>query len=306
MTPADGCEIAPKGAKCDQWGAGADHGTEPIMLPFRNQEMNACFQLRELERRWPCHGEARRSLPLFPDEHGEVYPDWKLAAILQAIFVLLVGPARAVLYSGHSFRVALATYLRAAGATGPLQQAFGRWMNPESLRIYARLGRDEYAYWLDKMLTVRVDTARTTSTAILSAEEAVIQPWHDIVEHIPTARRRPGVAASRRSLLGGPEAHDTFGDAIATLDPPAAASSRPPPPPLTAGDRILVYWTDENEWFAGQFTSSRCELGDDGQQQRISRVLYDAVPGRWGSMSLWHCLDDTRWQVEAAAEARAL
>jgi hypothetical protein len=79
------------------------------------------------------------------------------------------------------------------------------------------------------------------------------------------------------------------------------AATRPPPPDLRAGDRVRVYWTDEGEWFAGRFTSSRVEADVDGKLQRISRVWYDKVPGRWPAMHKWHCLEQERWEHEQAA-----
>ena len=71
---------------------------------------------------------------------------------------------------------------------------------------------------------------------------------------------------------------------------------RPPPPPLASGDRIAVFWTEENEWYTGAFTSSRVERDETGSPVRISRIMYDAVPNKWKQQGAWHCLDDVQWK----------
>ena len=50
-----------------------------------------------------------------------------------------------------------------------------------------------------------------------------------------------------------------------------------------------------NEWYAGRVTSSRTSTGDDGQPQRVTRVVYDAIEP-WPELTYWHCLDDETWQ----------
>ena len=53
-------------------------------------------------------------------------------------------------------------------------QAFGRWLNPDSLKIYVRMSKQEYAYWIDKMMAIkRIDTARTTSLPVMDAADAI-------------------------------------------------------------------------------------------------------------------------------------
>eukprot|EP00966_Prymnesium_polylepis_P120351 2781046-Prymnesium_polylepis.1 len=70
-----------------------------------------------------------------------------------AALAAVVGPERAKLYSPHSWRVWLASVLRVVDAPDPLIQALGRWLNPKSIKIYARLGVQEYGYWVDKLMT---------------------------------------------------------------------------------------------------------------------------------------------------------
>ena len=57
---------------------------------------------------------------------------------------------------------------------GPSIQALGRWLNPESLRIYARMNVLEYTHWIDKIMSFKtVDASRTTSLPV--CDEGPIQ-----------------------------------------------------------------------------------------------------------------------------------
>eukprot|EP00966_Prymnesium_polylepis_P242791 5614602-Prymnesium_polylepis.1 len=82
MTEGDIARLAPKGAKCDQYGT--CYGTEPIIMPFHDTATNAAKWLRDIELRWPCHGEDRNTLPLFCDEHGEPFTDGRFSALIMA------------------------------------------------------------------------------------------------------------------------------------------------------------------------------------------------------------------------------
>ena len=183
---------------------------------------------------------------------------------IRAVF----GEARAKLYSPHSWRVWLASALRMCDASDARIQAMGRWLNPESVKIYARMTKDEYAAWVDKIMAVKhIDTARTTSLPIMDAADAF--------------------AAWGEQLSG---AH--IGDA----DKPCTKVGRAP---LNRGSRLSVYWTEHKEWFAGTYPHSRVENADDGGKQRACCVVYDAV-GRWAARNekqrtFWHCLDDEQW-----------
>ncbi|KAL3910367.1 MAG: hypothetical protein SGPRY_009082 [Prymnesium sp.] len=126
----DVARLAPKGAKCDQ--RGKCHGTEPVILPYADDDLSGARWLRDIELRWPAHNRDKESLPLFCD---------KRASDAQMI------------------------------------QAFGRWLNPESIKVYARLSVDEYSRWMDKIKVIRsIDAARTTTLPIIDAETAISRP----------------------------------------------------------------------------------------------------------------------------------
>ena len=119
-----------------------------------------------------------------------------------------------------------------------------------------------------------VDTARTTNLPVMDEADAIIL-WEEALNK------------------NNGERLDAEADEKASV----TTTARPPPPPIKANERISVYWTEMNEWYTGTFTSSRVEVGDDGELQRVSRVVYDAV-GPWKATTVyWHCLDDERWQA---------
>ena len=271
MREGDLTRLSPRGSKCDQWGTA--HGTEPIVLPFHEEPLNAARWLRDIDLKRPVHGAARATYPLFADEHGKPFADAKFAALIMAVLTLLLGVARAKLLSPHSWRVWLASSLRMCGASDARIQAMGRWLNPESVKLYARMTTQEYATWIDKLMKVRrIDTARTTSLPIMDAADAI-------------------AAWGKELHLDGTDRLERWGD---------TPTAHAPPPPLKAGERLSVYWTELGEWYEGTFTSSRVEDADGGGKQRASRVVYDAT-GPWAKcteadLTYWHCLDDEQWQ----------
>ena len=151
-------------------------------------------------------------------------------------------------------------------------QAMGRWLSPDSVKIYSRMTTQEYATWVDRLMQVqRIDTARTTNLPIMDAASA-FERWG---EQLYGARHENWTEDER---------------------PPVAG-----PAPLKKGERLSVYWTDLNEWYEGTFVTSRVEDADGGGKQRASCIVYDAV-GSWAQctkadLTYWHCLDDEQWEA---------
>jgi hypothetical protein len=205
---------------------------------------------------------------------GQPFTDAAFASLVTDVLVTIVGKQRAALLSTHSWRVWLASSLRMAGASDARIQAFGRWLNPESIKIYARMTRQEYAHWVDKFMAVQhLDTARTTSLPVMDAQHA-LAAWGD--QH---SESRGDMAAQWQHV------------------PPQLTA---PPSPLRLNDRVSVYWTELNAWYNGTFRHSRVEPSDEGGTQRASCIVYDAV-GDWATcttkqLTYWHCLDDERWE----------
>ena len=275
MTEGDDANLAPKGSKCDQWGT--CHGTEPIVLPFHDDPLNAARMLRDVDLRSPKRGNARKGFPLFADKNGAPFKDHTFAEYIKAVLTQVVGPIRVRLYSPHSWRVWLASSLRMCGASDARIQAMGRWLNPASLKIYARMTRQEYGLWVDKLMAVKhIDTARTTSMPIMDMADVIVA-W-------------------------GEQLHIEGTGDLETWDDKPPPTDAPAPPPLNKGERLSVYWTDHKTWYACTYLSSTVEKADGGGKQRTSHVVYDAV-GAWAGCSkkeltYWHCLDDELWTRE--------
>ena len=124
MSEGDHAALAPRGSKCDAYGTA--HGTEPIILPFHDEPLNAAKWMRDIELRWPAHGQQRTTLPLFPTSAGRPYKDAVFANIIKSVLTAVLGATRASLISPHSWRVWIATSLRMLGASDARIQAMGR------------------------------------------------------------------------------------------------------------------------------------------------------------------------------------
>eukprot|EP00966_Prymnesium_polylepis_P286137 6609489-Prymnesium_polylepis.1 len=135
--------------------------------------------------------------------------------------------------------------------------AFGRWLNPESVKIYARLTTEEYARWMNEIMKVTaIDAARPTNLPPMEIADMALEWQRELGEREhATPRQR----------------HDDFD--VRAADYAEGAT----PTILKKNDRISVFWTDMNTWYDATVTSSRLERGDDGQQQRATHVIYDAV-----------------------------
>jgi hypothetical protein len=232
------------------------------VLPFHVGSMNAAYQLREIERRWPCHGADRRQLPLFPQPDGTPFTADRFDRFVRGLIAAAVGTAAAELYSCASWRVFVATGLRMLDAPKRVSMTFGRWLNPASLRIYARMTTTEYTSWVDRLLSVRhIDAARTTNLGLFD-ESSFMQGWEE----------------------GFRQREEQGADALAL---PAV------------GARLHVLWIDSpagsglDEWYVGTVTSYR---GSD------AHVAYDAVgPWKKASdLSYWHDLSTETWELDGA------
>ena len=80
------------------------------------------------------------------------------------------------------------------GTAAPAEDQIGEKaeLNPESIKIYARMTEQEYASWVDKLMKVkRIDTARTTSLPVMDMADAIAM-WGDQLkaDHAPLRPRR--------------------------------------------------------------------------------------------------------------------
>ena len=137
----DYAQVAPPLSKADQWG----ERNCPFMvtLTYSEEPENPAAQLRDLELR--CRGSGPRSArALFPNAAGEPYAHATLCHLLKGILTFLYSEAVASVYTFHSYRSGLATALHAAGVPDATIQLICRWMCPESLHAYRRMGTREH------------------------------------------------------------------------------------------------------------------------------------------------------------------
>lgn len=130
--------IKPPPSKSDQFGF--VWGSRPIYLLYSpNMTINAATELKNLELLIPCTD--RRTMPLFVDNKAQPITGAEADKILKAALHHVSAPK---MYSWHSFRVALACSLLAAGAQTEDILSLCRWQTTQSLRIYARYEPDKY------------------------------------------------------------------------------------------------------------------------------------------------------------------
>ena len=166
----DGARLAPPRSKPDQWGE--IHCPFSVVLTFEAHDpINAAAALRELELRCKVSGAARASTPLFHDARGEPYTHHFLHRMLRAVLAHCYGTAAASLYSWHSYRSGLATALHAAGVDDPMIQLICRWMCPESLHVYRRMGVAEHERLIKRASQTDVDLIQSTNAPRVFADQ---------------------------------------------------------------------------------------------------------------------------------------
>ena len=170
--------LRPPPSKADPWDA--VWGADPIYLPFVATLDAAAQRLcpfRTVAKIY-ASGDKDPSVvsALFTDSSGLPFTDSRADTILQAL-LSVAAPDMASKLSWHSMRIHLACALLASGARPAEIQALCRWQSEESLQLYARLNRMDYARLLKGAMEANIDSARTTSLSeglpCLSAAEAL-------------------------------------------------------------------------------------------------------------------------------------
>ena len=164
----DGALLAPPRSKPDQWGE--IHCPFPAMLIYRTSDINAAAALRDIELKCRCRGAARKATPLFADCTGQPYTHSKLDRLLKAVLTFCFGRAVAAVFTWHSYRSGLATALHAAGVEDAMVQLICRWMCPESLHAYRRVGTREHDANIHRAAAVDVTTIQTTNVPRVMAD----------------------------------------------------------------------------------------------------------------------------------------
>ena len=220
--PGDCVILQPPCSKPDPFDV--EWGDKPIYLPYQPGEpLSAFAAIADLELHH-LHGQPP-STPLFADDEGEPLLAAMMDSVLHALMVAVLGSARALVLSWHSFRIFLACALLAANVPAPHIQALCRWQSIDSLRIYARLGAQEYTSLLGQAMRSRISTAQTTTLRhglpLLSAAElhtAAHATASEVIAAIPSA--------DDDALLNTPDDED---DAAPPPEPPSPALPATPP-----------------------------------------------------------------------------
>ena len=205
MKPGDAVLIEPPRSKTDQFGE--IHCPFPSTVPFRLDPNCAGYILRQQDLDAPCRGTARADRPLFADDGGQPFTHAVMDTLLQHMLHHCFGAGFKLRYSWHSMRVGLATALKAANVPDDIIQMICRWMNPESLRAYARHGQSLHVNSVDQAEHAIIDTIQMANVPKVCNTEG------NAAVHLAFA---PSVSARAQAIL---DAADETDAATATAAP---------------------------------------------------------------------------------------
>ena len=308
--------VAPPRSKPDQWGE--THCPFPVVLTFDDaDDINPAACLRDIELRYGIDAESRAAAPLFATGNGQTYRHQHLHDLLRSTLSSLFGAASASLYTFHSFRSGLATALHAAGVDDQMIMLICRWMCPESLHVYRRMGTAEHERHIRNAASANVDSIQTPNIVRVVGD----QSYAELVNQFATVghmAREAYEAALRGIDLDAPAASPTTPRVRRTNDQgtprePAAqalddddthAPVLPPPPslvPLTVcpavGDDIVV---PSSVW-----PSYRCrELQGAGWEVRVVATSASSVVVKFLHARTHHGRPYRDERIEWAALAR--
>ena len=266
----DSAIVFPPRSKPDQWGE--THCPFPVHLTFENTELNPATALRDIELRTGIHVADRSSHPLFGDASGQPYTHSYLHNVLRVALSYLYGATVASLYTWHSFRSGLATALHAANVPDALIMLICRWMCPESLHVYRRMGTREHERLINQASTMNVDAIQSANVVRVVGDQGYAALFADLQLNAPNHAREfanTSAAALDNRLLSPAEAS-------AAAAPKRPRTSAPPiaQPPARlqrldsdpkAGDSVVV--------LASLWPTYTCrELGGAGWLATIVRV----------------------------------
>lgn len=171
MRPGDRFFIAPCASKPDQFGE--EHCHFPFVIELSGTPGSAGAAIRDILLERPCHGDARRTMPLFATADGRPYTYSTLNRLLHQLMAALFGEGIASTLSWHSFRIWLAIALREAGCPDEIVQLICRWQCRESLQAYAQIGIQRNLHWTNRAEKVQVQVMRTGALPALDNEDAL-------------------------------------------------------------------------------------------------------------------------------------
>ena len=230
----DGARLAPPRSKPDQWGE--IHCPFSAVLTYdANDPTNAAAALRDIEIRCRVRGAKRAATPLFHDEGGNPYTHSLLHHMLRAAIAYVYGKAAASLYSWHSYRSGLASALHAAGVDDAMIQLICRWMCPESLHVYRRMGVAEHERHIKKASLVDIDVIQSGNAPRVFADQGYAELVDEMGGKRGATEQRAYEAAIQAAL--NPYCRDGAGaerPPQAPPKPPRAGRARPDAPAAAA------------------------------------------------------------------------
>ena len=159
--------------------------------------------------------------------------------MLTAVLVFLYGVAS--IYTFHSYRSGLATALHAANVPDDMIMLICRWMCPESLHVYRRMGTREHEGHITRASTVSIDLIQATNVVHVDCDEGYAQLVSDLQGARGRDAQRDFDAAVAAVRLGAKDYYAARGSTSrqtpaspsrrpAAARAPAAAPSPPAPP----------------------------------------------------------------------------
>jgi hypothetical protein len=219
--------LIPPASKADPWGL--EWGPNPIYLRYAPSErVCAARELAQLELEAPCHGERRRTMPLFADHHGSPLATSFLRSELDArLRSAGFTSARVERITLHSFRVYLACALLELGRTRDEIMALLRWRSDEALRVYARLNAERYAGLLHGVGDATIDQTRAHNlpTTDVFGHIAAVRSGGAEMEAEAGVESRPATSPPRTGADARAASEGAAESAEATKTPTAAAAA---------------------------------------------------------------------------------
>lgn len=267
----DYARLAPPRSKPDQWGE--IHCPYPVVLTYFLEPGNAAAALRDIELRRLHYDPkpARAHLALIHDASYRPYTHAFLHSMLKAVLTHCYGKAVASLYTWHSYRSGLATALHAAGVEDSMIMLICRWMSPESLHVYRRMGTEENERCTRKAMLAKVDLLQSNNVPKVMGDHGYAQlfaefkTFNALDNAVGTTQLQVDAVVQR--TLAGQAPPTTVGLAVDNEESPATRTRRTaakktkpnagkrrrappaPPPTLTPEERRQLPLSDVRHQF---------------------------------------------------------
>ena len=183
LRPGDSAVLRSVPSKADAFNV--DFGEQLMWLPVNAlDEINAALLLAKLELAMRVAPALRRTTSLFcTNVDGTPVRHREADSFLAALMLLAFGYAKASKHSWHSLRIGCACALKRLSYDDAAIMRYCRWKSPESLRIYARIGRHDFSTAVHRIAGQTIDTLNASNLPRVNVVEAVTRTlWSATVE----------------------------------------------------------------------------------------------------------------------------